>query len=410
MTDSPTFTERRLFRPAELVMEFQSEGGAPPFSLSDARTLPGAEVLLDPGYTKDDFQGTAGSSFKRGEGRVTMERRPFASVKAPVTPNLIEYLLRSWGGSWSGSPKVFSFREGGIEYATLGLIEKTPIPNNQKLWRFWDGWAYRVALSMASGLSILEASTDFAFRDFDRTTLSLAALGAAEITLPTSVSVVISQVHNSNPCKITTATAHGFSTGDIVCFTDVVGTIELNQKTYQITVVNATEFTLDGISGILFLPFSSGHVRKVSNAPPTGLDVFAPHQFRLFRDPDGANVSIAVEEFVIEFASDVSQEVWNDYAPQVVNVGYNAIKVKVRGIWQDETLAIETDAETLATTFKRFLARWRNGSKELLIDLKNVDWKPSATGWSGKRFNEFEIEGEAFLDEDGVLAEITLTP
>lgn len=150
-------------------------------------------------------------------------------------------------------------------------------------------------------------------------------------------------------------------------------------------------------------------VLPASFAPPA-IDVFAPHSFRLFRDPAGANVSIAVRELEITFENGVEHETWNDAAAQVIAEGFNKVSVRLRGVWIDETLAIQQDAENKNTVFRRFKAEWTVGAKVFTIDLKNVDFVPSATGWVDGRFREFIVEGEGYLNSSGDYADVTLVP
>jgi hypothetical protein len=67
----------------------------------------------------------------------------------------------------------------------------------------------------------------------------------------------ITSATQANPCQITAA-AHGKSTGDWVMITGVAGMTELNDKLYQITVVDVDNFTLDGIDATLYTAYTSG--------------------------------------------------------------------------------------------------------------------------------------------------------
>lgn len=55
-----------------------------------------------------------------------------------------------------------------------------------------------------------------------------------------------------------TITGHGFTTGDEVTFVGLGGAVELNAKTYEITVTDADTFTLDGTDGDDFTAWTSG--------------------------------------------------------------------------------------------------------------------------------------------------------
>lgn len=71
----------------------------------------------------------------------------------------------------------------------------------------------------------------------------------------------ISGATNANPCEITTAINHGYTTGDQVVISGVGGMSELNSiVAYTITVTGLATFTLDGVDSLLFATYTSGGV------------------------------------------------------------------------------------------------------------------------------------------------------
>jgi hypothetical protein len=76
---------------------------------------------------------------------------------------------------------------------------------------------------------------------------AIAAVNIAGITLGSGVVVAVE-----------TATAHGLTTGDTVNFAGIVGTTELNKGLWTVTVVDTTNFTLDGTDGDDFTAYTSG--------------------------------------------------------------------------------------------------------------------------------------------------------
>lgn len=74
---------------------------------------------------------------------------------------------------------------------------------------------------------------------------------------PTSLSGTIIAATQSNPCQIT-STAHGLATGAVITIANVVGMVQLNGITYTITVLDANNFTLDGVDSTAFTPYVSG--------------------------------------------------------------------------------------------------------------------------------------------------------
>lgn len=67
----------------------------------------------------------------------------------------------------------------------------------------------------------------------------------------------VTAVTQANPCQLTVV-AHGRQTGDYVQIDSVVGTTELNGKIYTVSVVDADNFTLDGVDSTGFGAYTSG--------------------------------------------------------------------------------------------------------------------------------------------------------
>lgn len=102
------------------------------------------------------------------------------------------------------------------------------------------------------------------------TTNSLSTTAAVQLKWGTA----ISGATQANPCVITTATAHGFSTGDNVQIDNVVGMTELNNSVYTVTVLSSTTFSLDGIDSTAYTAYTSG-----------GNVMLAAKYYRVYKDP-----------------------------------------------------------------------------------------------------------------------------
>lgn len=61
--------------------------------------------------------------------------------------------------------------------------------------------------------------------------------------------VTITAATQANPCVVTTSGAHGYTTGDEVFINDVAGMTELNTKSYVVTVLSSTTFSLASADG-----------------------------------------------------------------------------------------------------------------------------------------------------------------
>ena len=67
----------------------------------------------------------------------------------------------------------------------------------------------------------------------------------------------ISAATKTNPVQIT-VTGHGRITGDVAVIGGVVGMTQINSKAFTVTVVDANNFTLDGVDGTAFGTYTSG--------------------------------------------------------------------------------------------------------------------------------------------------------
>lgn len=68
---------------------------------------------------------------------------------------------------------------------------------------------------------------------------------------------VITGASQANPCQITSV-GHGLITGAIVIIRNVGGMVNLNNKTFTITVTGVNTFTLNGVDSTLFPAYTSG--------------------------------------------------------------------------------------------------------------------------------------------------------
>lgn len=76
-----------------------------------------------------------------------------------------------------------------------------------------------------------------------------------ELVLESDKNIV--STSQANPCNIE-VTGHGYTTGDEVFISGVGGMYELNNRQYTITVVDADNFTLDGIDSTAYTAFTTG--------------------------------------------------------------------------------------------------------------------------------------------------------
>jgi hypothetical protein len=104
---------------------------------------------------------------------------------------------------------------------------------------YYNGMAAAYALIQTVNASAIPVQSILTSNGF--TTFSTGADWA-------TTQATISGASKANPCVIT-ATSHGFSTGDTVTISNVVGMVQLNTNRYIITVVDANSFSLSDLFG-----------------------------------------------------------------------------------------------------------------------------------------------------------------
>ena len=80
---------------------------------------------------------------------------------------------------------------------------------------------------------------------------------AALLAKTTTTKSTITAATKANPCQVT-LNSHGFSTGNFIYLASVGGMTQLNAKVFQITVVDANNFTLNGIDSTAYSTYTSG--------------------------------------------------------------------------------------------------------------------------------------------------------
>lgn len=142
--------------------------------------------------------------------------------------------------------------------ATAKILELGFIPSSFKLTNY-TGWGTTAVVTesqyfngMAAGYALIKTTaTDADVTGIYQVPSILTSNGFTVFStgadwLPTQAT--ISAATNANPCVIT-ANSHGFSSGDTVTISNVVGMTQLNTNRYIITVINSNSFSLEDLFG-----------------------------------------------------------------------------------------------------------------------------------------------------------------
>src|SRR5438874_5879164 len=122
----------------------------------------------------------------------------------------------------------------------------------------------------------------------------------------------IAAASQGNPVAITSASPHGLVSGDHVTIDNVVGMTELNGRTFAVTVLSPTTFSLDGENG-------TAHTAYIS-----GGDWWTADQYRIPAQPDrGIWLGLSSEvdrsagthrgRIYVAFADQADRDGQNDY-------------------------------------------------------------------------------------------------
>ena len=99
-------------------------------------------------------------------------------------------------------------------------------------------------------------------------------------------------------CQVTTATVHGFTTGDLVIIEDVAGTTEVNSTSIAVTLLSTTQFTTATTFATTYT--SGGYCLKTSLFGYKYKFTLPSDFLRIHTLADTADVALAEDEWKIE--------------------------------------------------------------------------------------------------------------
>lgn len=145
---------------------------------------------------------------------------------------------------------------------------------------------------------------------------------------------------------------------------------------------------------------------------PDDVNVFPGRMVKLFRDPTGANVEIALHSFAITFDQGLGS-MWDMAGGKwrVYKVGHPGPRVLVEftAHVSDETWGILTQSRAGTKERYRITAAAEDPTQTLTIDLYQMDFEFDLVGHAGQRFVQFSAIGQAHRDSDGNFVTIALT-
>lgn len=197
-----------------------------------------------------------------------------------------------------------------------------------------------------------------------RARYTVTAIDEDESLAGTSVtSKNISAITKANPCKITTSASHGYETGDEIHVASAGGMTELNNRRFQITVVDADEFTLNEENSTNYTTYTSGgtvtrtfdevilqNITGISKQTHAVVTITGGHTFST-----GSTALLADIEGMVELNDRRFSTLQEDGNSTQIMVDSTAFTTYTSGgaIWQENT-ALNTITWTAVTGAKRY--------------------------------------------------------
>lgn len=218
------------------------------FEVQRFKIIPKSQHKIERGQT---FTAPQGSKFSKEGDLWVPSSRLITGHNVIIDLAQIE-LIKIWR-SIQGSVRDIEFIAVGD-----GLVDPTDSDTtltNELESKEIDSWDDALIVPDSSGLSLVKAQVVWLSLEANGT-LSELGLKFDNLDLVTHAlfkKLEISDITQANPAVVTTVqSAHGLSTGDEIHITGVVGMTEVNDLTFTITVVDADEFSLDGIDSTAF--------------------------------------------------------------------------------------------------------------------------------------------------------------
>lgn len=142
----------------------------------------------------------------------------------------------------------------------------------------------------------LRGTTSLYFYDGSDRIEYICTAGAAQ----PSASLAVSQIVDSaNTATVTTSSAHGLTTGNIVVIAGVTGDTDLN-GTYKITVTSTTAFTFTSAS-VTDATYNNANITATTSAPRTTAAIWAVKWFQY-----SATGKVTSEQWAVKSGNAVS--------------------------------------------------------------------------------------------------------
>jgi len=224
------------------------------FEIQRFKILPKSMVKIERGQT---FTAPEGSRFSKEGDLWVPSSRLITGQNVIIDLAQIE-LIKIWRAIQGSVRQIEDIAVGD------GLTDPTDSDTtltNELESKNIDSWDDALIVPDSGGLSLVKATVTWLSLEANGTLseLGLKFDNGDLVTHALFKKLGISNITQANPAVVTTTqSAHLLTTGDEIHIINVVGMTEVNDLTFTITVVDADEFSLDGIDSTSFGAYISG--------------------------------------------------------------------------------------------------------------------------------------------------------
>lgn len=212
---------------------------------------PFAEITLDMGYDYGAVGGpgysttivTTAAGREQRNQNWSAARGTWELGERNIVEEKKEYLLTFFHAR-RGSLQGFRYRDWNNFQVSNEPLAPGASKTQQLIRTFDDGvgdaYVQQITKPRGSTLTLTRGGAPYAYSSVDEAT--------GIVTLNPDTSVGVTAITQANPAVVTTAAAHGLTTGDIVWLAGLTGNMAgLNDTAYAVTVIDATRFSLNGV-------------------------------------------------------------------------------------------------------------------------------------------------------------------
>lgn len=211
---------------------------------------------------------TSNASYSEvGAFGLVLQDQTFSNVDAGDSSTTERYISSTLVGIGRFVPDHFAI-------VPAGIVPRTDLPAcSTSLFTYMNeplGVSFSLIAQNAAPVNGTTLNYQSTLATLDAGNASHLNFGGIDTTLPTTLVAPIIGITRENPGKVTTGTAHGLATGGKVFVSGVTGMNEVNNKTYDVIVIDAKNFTINASTTSFSLYGGGGNASRLSVTSSNG--------------------------------------------------------------------------------------------------------------------------------------------